>query len=63
MQLELKDLRNEIEKLSLDVALIKNTLLEEGELSDWAINELREARKRENKISHEEVKKMISSMN
>lgn len=57
----------DVNKLINDVALIKNILLsgkicdDEGELSDWAIAELKEARKvhdSEN-ISLEEVERMI----
>ena len=43
MESEIKAMRNDIKQLTIDVALIKNTLLDEGELSDWAKNELAEA--------------------
>ena len=59
MESEIRDLREEIKKLIIDVALIKNALLNEGELTDWAKEELEDARKRNRKISHEEVKKLI----
>lgn len=65
---EITNIRSEdIEQLMKDVAMIKSVLLsgkiydDEGELSDWAINELREARlipDSEN-ISLEEMEKMI----
>ncbi|MBI9077683.1 MAG: hypothetical protein JEZ02_19940 [Desulfatibacillum sp.] len=59
--------RDDIKKLMQDVALIKDILLsgkisdDEGELSDWAVKELREARKRPDSkmLSAEEVKQMI----
>lgn len=41
---ELKDLREDIRKLAIDVALIKNVFLNEGELTDWAKEELKKAR-------------------
>ena len=49
---------NELRKIRIDINIIKSKL-DEGELSDWAKQELGEARKREEKISHEEVKKII----
>lgn len=50
-----------MKKLRIDVALIKNAFLEEGELTDWAKEELEEARKvpESECISQEEVKKKI----
>ena len=48
-----------LDKLAKDVELIKEILLPEGELTDWAKKELEEARKRKTKIPHEEVKKII----
>jgi hypothetical protein len=61
METEIKDLREDIKKLMIDVALIKNAFLEEGELTDWVKEELEEARKipESECISQEEVKKMI----
>lgn len=44
MESEIKDLREDIKRLMIDVALIKNAFLEEGELTDWANNELKKAR-------------------
>lgn len=55
-----KEIMEEIMKLRIDINLIKGKL-DEGELSDWAKEELKEARKRNTKISHEEVKRMIFS--
>jgi len=50
---------SELKQLIRDVALIKNILISEGELSDLAKNELGEARKtpREEFISMEEIEK------
>ena len=59
MESEIKDLREDMKKMMMDIALIKNALVAEGELSDWALEELEEARNRKNKVSHEEAKKMI----
>ena len=60
MESELKDISpKEIKQLIRDVALIKNILLEEGELSNWAKRELEIARKNPEKIPHAEVKKRI----
>jgi hypothetical protein len=44
MESEIKDLREDIKKLMVDVALIKNAFLDEGELTDWAKGELKKAR-------------------
>jgi len=44
MEIEIKDLREDIKKLMIDVALIKSTLLNESELTDWAKEELKKAR-------------------
>lgn len=63
MESEIKALRNDIKQLIIDIALIKNTLLDEGELSDWAKKELAEARAEpENKmLSSEQVRELIIS--
>ena len=67
METETKHINeSEIRQLIQDVAMIKEVLSinkkdPEGELSDWAKNELKEARKRNIKISHEEVKRRILS--
>jgi len=55
---ELNDLMNELRKMKIDINIIKGKL-DEGELSDWAKQELSEARERKKKLSHEEVKQMI----
>ena len=47
METEIKDIRNDIKKLMVDVALIRNVLLNENELSDWAKKELKTARDEE----------------
>ncbi len=44
METEIKDLREDIKKLMLDVALIKKVILNESELTDWANEELKRAR-------------------
>ena len=44
MESEIKNLREDIKKLMVDVALIKNAFLDEGELTDWAKEELKKAR-------------------
>jgi hypothetical protein len=44
METEIKDIRNDIKKLLVDVALIKSVLFEERELTDWAKSELKKAR-------------------
>jgi len=51
----------DLTQLRIDVALIKNVLLSEGELTDWAKHELARARKipESECISHEDVKQMI----
>lgn len=51
----------DLTQLKKDIALIKNILIEETELTDWAKKQLDVARKtpRSEYINHEEVKKMI----
>ena len=44
MEPEIKNLREDIKKLRIDVALIKSTLLNETELTDLAKKELKKAR-------------------
>ena len=44
MEIEIKNLKEDIKKLMIDVALIKETLLNETELTDWAKEELKMAR-------------------
>lgn len=63
METEIKDMREDIKKLMIDVALIKNAFLKEGELSDWAKKELEEARteKEEEYTSLEDLKKEIEN--
>ena len=50
MENELSDIKNELKKLMLEVAMIKNFLIPnkkdlEGELSDLAVEELEKARR------------------
>jgi len=50
MKTGIKDISpGDLRKLIEDVKLIKNILLEEGEMTDWAKNELKSARKRPEK--------------
>ena len=54
--------QEDIEKIKVDLEIIKNMLSKrdpEGELSDWAKEELMIARANPKKFSHEEVKRMI----
>lgn len=61
METELKDMNKNLLKLMEDMQLIKNILLSEGELSDYAKKELAEARKvpESELISQEEVMEKI----
>ena len=61
MESEIKNIHKDLIKLRVDIKLIKNILLSEGELTDWAKNELAEARKVPNFecVSHEDVEKRI----
>ena len=61
MQTGLEEVNKNLVKLRRDIDLIKNILISEGELSNWAKKELEKARKRPSseKISHEEVKHRI----
>ena len=56
----------DLKKLMKDVALIKEILFfnsnikdPEGEISEWAKEELKKARKEKDTISHEELKKEL----
>ena len=44
METEINSLRGDIKRLMIDVTLIKNVLLNEMELTDWAKEELKTAR-------------------
>ena len=48
-----------LNKIQLDINIIKEKIGDDEELTDWAKQELEEARKRKEKIPHKEVKKMI----
>jgi len=58
---------DDFNKLMKEIAQIKEMLIaqkeereiEEIELTDWAKNELEEARKRKTKISHEKAREML----
>ena len=62
MESEMKDLINQIEKLRIDVNIIKGKL-DEGELTDWAKEELEKARKEpdENLTLLEDLRKEIEN--
>jgi hypothetical protein len=49
----------ELKGIRIDINIIKENIAEDVELTDWAENELAEARAETKTISHEEVKKMI----
>ena len=60
METKLKGISaEELRQLIQDVALIKNILFSEGELTDWAKKELEKARAEGETLSHEELKKEI----
>jgi len=63
METEIKDLRKDIKTLMIDVALIKNAFLDEGELTDWAKKELANARaeNEEEYTSLEDLRKEIEN--
>ncbi len=45
MEIDTNTLHRDMEKIRKDLELIKNILLSEGELTEWAKNSLKEARK------------------
>ncbi len=51
METGIEDLKKDIKKLMIDVSLIKNAFLNEGELTNWAKEELKRARE-ENEIGY-----------
>ena len=61
--MESKTLQKDMEKIKRDVELIKNILMSEGELTDWAKKELKNARNEPESryISHENLRKRIFS--
>lgn len=61
MEVEISDLRGDIRKLALDIALIKEILIEDGELTEWALTELEESREISSSecVSQGDVRKMI----
>ncbi len=59
MEINLKTIHQDMLSLRKDIELIKKAIIQEEELTDWAEQELAEARKRTDNISHEEVKKLI----
>jgi len=63
MESEIKDLREDLKKIMIDVALIKNAFLDEGELTDWAKKELKRAREEseENYIDLDDLRKEIEN--
>ena len=65
MATDLDSVNKNLVQLRRDVELIKNMLMAEGELTDWARSELTEARSRprSEKLTHDEVKKKRFSPN
>jgi hypothetical protein len=61
MQSEIKALRQDVKLVLREIEVIKNVVLDDGEMTDWAKKELEEARKipRSEYISHDEVKRRI----
>jgi hypothetical protein len=55
METEINNLREDVKKLMVEVALIKSTLFNEVELTDWAETELKKAREEQNYTSLEEL--------
>ena len=53
-QITNQEILEKLNKIQMDVNIIKEKLDEDGELSDLAIKELEEARNRKDKIPHEE---------
>lgn len=49
---------SKLNKIEIDVQFIKENL-DDGELSEWAKEELKEARRERKTISHEELKKEL----
>lgn len=45
MEIDAKTLHKDMTQIRRDLELIKNVLISEGELTDWAKNSLEEARK------------------
>lgn len=60
-QISNKEILEKLNQMQIDINAIKERLQDDGELTDWAKEELEEARNRKDKISHEEVKRMILS--
>lgn len=56
-----KEILEQLNKIRVDINIIKRAV-DDGELTDWAENELEEARRtpKDEYISHEEVKKKFS---
>ena len=61
MESEMKNIHEDLMKLKADIELIKNILMSEGELTDWAKQELAEARgeSEDDCISIDDLKKEI----
>ncbi|HLD89210.1 MAG TPA: hypothetical protein VI894_03310 [Candidatus Nanoarchaeia archaeon] len=61
MATEIEHMHKDIEELKRDISIIKHILTEEGELTEYAKNELAEARSTPESeyISHEKLKKKI----
>jgi len=65
METDIKEINQNILQLRKELELIKNILLSEGELTDWAKDSLAEARKcsEEDYVSLEEIKEKIAHKN
>ncbi len=61
MEIDTNLLHRDMEKIRRDLDLIKNILMSEGELTDWAKKELRRARKgpQDSYVSLDVVKKRV----
>ncbi|MEK6871760.1 MAG: hypothetical protein AABX16_02555 [Nanoarchaeota archaeon] len=58
-QITNKEILEKLNQIQMDINVIKERLDDAGEFSDWTKGELSEARKRKDKMSHEEIKKII----
>ncbi len=58
---EIKHMHEDIEEIKRNISVIKHILSEEQELSSWAKNELKKARKapKSDYLNHEYIKKRL----
>lgn len=63
MEVDMNTLHKDMLKLQRELELIKNIIVAEGELSDWAKDELKKAREEDESdyISLDEAKRKISA--